>query len=789
MRAVLTPLLCVAAVAAQRIMPGGYMVELSSVSSSKRSVDPHAEFLDALDKRAAGNFRTRQEYRSDLFNGIAVQLTSPEDLVDIASLPNVVAVRPIYIHPAPEPATQRVVKQGEEHPALGGSVHKMTGVDVLHAAGLKGKGIQVAIIDSGVDYTHPALGGGFGPGFKIAGGYDLVGDDYDGHNTPVPDDDPKDCYGHGTHVTGIVGANPDNIYNVVGVAPEATLFMYKVGGCRGGIGDDVIIAALLRAAQDGANVITMSFGSADGWADSAISVVASRVADQGIVVTASAGNDGELGMMEFSTPATGENVIAVGSVENTALIRQTLLTNASPDPVKYTNLGYPMIPGMPVPDVPTETPFPVLALKPFPDGTQIGDCQTLPEGIPADLSGFVIVLYGSDNFECPIAELVYLRNPVVIINYKNPYLLIAPYFTSIVVSDEDGAWLADQAASGNLTIQFPGPPLEDSTGAAGGLMNDFSSFGPGNRLEFKPAVSAPGGSVMNTYIGGEWAILSGTSMSAPYVAGSAALLLQSKGKAAASRVRSILQSTSQSLPASKEAGALPETLAHQGAGLVNVLAAVNTKTTLSPAALQLNDTTNWVSRHTFTITNGGTTKQVYTLAHVPAGTTVTKPADMSELTLSPVPLISAPAKASFSKQRVTLPAGKSATFDVRFSAPANADPRTLPIVSGWITATAENGEVVKASYLGLAAPFHDAQTISTSTKLSNGRDAVPNIFGETSFQKGPANYTVRDPSVTPLYYYGLSVPSLHVLVDLVDANTDIKSTVPHAEKNNKRDWC
>lgn len=47
-------------------------------------------------------------------------------------------------------------------------------------------------IDSGIDYTHLSLGGGFGPGFKVAGGYDFVGDDYDGSNTPVQDSDPLD---------------------------------------------------------------------------------------------------------------------------------------------------------------------------------------------------------------------------------------------------------------------------------------------------------------------------------------------------------------------------------------------------------------------------------------------------------------------------------------------------------------------------------------------------------------------------------------------------------------------
>jgi subtilisin family serine protease len=85
------------------------------------------------------------------------------------------------------------------------------------------------MIDTGVDYKHPALGGCFGPGCKVAYGYDFVGDDYDNgdsdKDTPKPDKDPMDCAGHGTHVAGIVAARnegPDAMgpQVFVGVAPD-----------------------------------------------------------------------------------------------------------------------------------------------------------------------------------------------------------------------------------------------------------------------------------------------------------------------------------------------------------------------------------------------------------------------------------------------------------------------------------------------------------------------------------------------------------------------------------------
>src|SRR5689334_11913103 len=61
-----------------------------------------------------------------------------------------------------------------------------------------GAGQAIAVIDTGIDYTHPNLGGGFGPGHKVEGGYDFVDNDAN----------PMDTYGHGTEVAGVLAASP-----------------------------------------------------------------------------------------------------------------------------------------------------------------------------------------------------------------------------------------------------------------------------------------------------------------------------------------------------------------------------------------------------------------------------------------------------------------------------------------------------------------------------------------------------------------------------------------------------
>jgi len=196
------------------------------------------------------------------------------------------------------------------------------GADVLHGLGYGGRGRAVAVIDTGVDYLHPSLGGALLPNLKVVRGLD----------TADLDDDPMDCGTHGTAVASIaVGSsyqwNPHRSF-AGGVAPEATLLAYKASpdaACGTFLMSDVIAAiedaTLHRHGDDWTlAAINLSLGGDlyAGPCDSVSPAYALAVDDAttaGIAVVASAGNAGATDAIE--APACFSNVISVGSVWDT----------------------------------------------------------------------------------------------------------------------------------------------------------------------------------------------------------------------------------------------------------------------------------------------------------------------------------------------------------------------------------------------------------------------------------------------------------------------------------------
>lgn len=128
-------------------------------------------------------------------------------------------------------------------------------------------------------------------------------------------------------------------------------------------------------------------------------------------------------------------------------------------------------------------------------------------------------------------------------------------------------------------------------------MSSFSTYAPSYDFYFKPAVSAPGGNILSTYplaLGG-YAVLSGTSMATPFIAGTSALLLAAKGKnaAIAKEARNIFETTATKVPSSLTDGEPYQTLTQAGAGLVDAYAAIRGTTVVSTGELVLNDTAHF----------------------------------------------------------------------------------------------------------------------------------------------------------------------------------------------------
>jgi subtilisin family serine protease len=171
-----------------------------------------------------------------------------------------------------------------------------------------GYGVSVAVIDTGIDYLHPDLGGGFGPGYKVVGGYDF----YNG------DSDPMDDNGHGTHVAGTIAANGV----IKGVAPNATLYAYKVLGSDGSGTMSTVVSAIDKALDpngdgstaDHVNVISMSLGGT-GTSDDPACLAVQRAVAAGVVVVVAAGNDGP-SMRTISSPGLSSYAITVGAVDS-----------------------------------------------------------------------------------------------------------------------------------------------------------------------------------------------------------------------------------------------------------------------------------------------------------------------------------------------------------------------------------------------------------------------------------------------------------------------------------------
>ncbi len=489
------------------------------------------------------------------YNGFKVSI-SASNAAQLASLPGVVAVWPLELM---QPSNIHGIP-------LIGAPQVWDGVNGLH-----GEGIKIADIDTGIDYTHADFGGSgnpndytaalasdtlpanpawFGPTApKVKGGIDLVGDSYNpqpgpGYQpNPQPDPNPLDCNSHGTHTAGTMagfgvlgnGQTYTGPYNATtvssnnwlvgpGVAPKADLYSVKIFGCSGPTNE--VIDAIEWAVDNNMDVINMSLGSPFGSSDSPDAVAAENAAHDGVIVVASSGNEGSNAYMT-GDPASGNDVISVAANDPTQTFAGANIAMSSGTAAVTQSNNASFSNGLSgkifiVPPDPTNSD----------DGGPIGfGCN--PASYVGAAGEIAVVQRLSTGGCARTVRAQYAASAgaigVVLVNdiagYPPPTGDIpgvgVPYFGAL--ASDAATFVAAAGTNGTVTHSASvSNPLFES-------LASFSSWGPRSGDSFlKPNITAPGVSIASAGMGtGNGALVdSGTSMAAPHVTGTAALVKQ-----------------------------------------------------------------------------------------------------------------------------------------------------------------------------------------------------------------------------------------------------------------------
>ncbi|MHA7862262.1 S8 family serine peptidase [Tessaracoccus sp. Y36] len=633
-----------------------------------------------------------------LFNGVTVKADDAQAR-KLAGLRSVKSVHPVLAMRVP--AAPPSAEGSATRPTLA-----MIGADRAQSElGATGRGVKVGIIDSGIDYAHPDLGGTGSetttfPTERVAYGWDFIGDDWTSFPDEfgevgeiTPDGDPMDCLGHGTHVAGTVGGAGD----VVGVAPEATLGAYKVLTCSGDTTMAIVLDAMERATADGMDVVNMSLGwPLQSSANHPLSQAGDRMVDAGVVLVVAAGNEGEFGTQTLRAPSVAAKAISVASFDATSISTpEVVFTPAAGEAIRS---GYTVVSEAPVP-----TGF-TGELATFSDPLQ---CKPDPT-----LAGKVAFFSGDGG--CDIER----RTQLALQSGAIGVVLHKQYFWDWVWSDgapvigilsDAGRQVQAALEQGPVTVTVPGTFIDDPNPYTPGLASVFTSWGLDAELGLKPDLGAPGGNVYSTMplaMGGH-ALMSGTSMASPHVAGAAALLLQGDPAATPAEVRTRLQNTATPAAFSfmPESGVLDG--AHrQGAGLIHVDRAITQQHLVTPSKLATGQSADGPFRQTLTLTNATDAAVTWTATHQDA---VTTSVAWGESRLQNRPdFTQEQAQVTFSSPTITVPAGGSATVDVTIDAPEAA--AETAIYSGYLRFTTE-GHSIQVPFAGMKGDYSAAPLV------------------------------------------------------------------------------
>ena len=501
----------------------------------------------------------------DAYNGLHVHVKTAE-LTALAAMAGVTGIHLVPIY----------------KPLLTESVPYVGAPQAWTTTGLTGVGVKIAVIDTGIDFYHADFGGSgnpadytYGlahdttapafnangttvafPSAKVPVGYDFVGDAYDASaaagspaTVPHPDANPLDCNSHGTHTAstaagqGVLanGSTYTGPYNAgiygstdfkigPGVAPQASLYIYRVFGCNGST--DVVTEAINRAVLDGADVISMSLGSDFGTSDTPDAVAADNAARAGVVVVAASGNEGPSAYMA-GTPASSSRTLAVAALDTNATFPGATIHLASGNIAALNANNGPL---------PKTGKLNVLTSG---GGIGLGCAASDYAGVSA--GDIVVTMRGV----CPRVDRAKLGQAAgaVAVIMVNTSAGLPPFEGPI--AGVTIPFIGVEASAGAALLTANGATVTISS--AGLMANptfknlaDFTSWGPRfGDSALKPEVTAPGVSIVAAGMGTGTDVLvdSGTSMATPHVAGIAALVIAAHPNWKVNEVKAAIMST------------------------------------------------------------------------------------------------------------------------------------------------------------------------------------------------------------------------------------------------------
>ena len=581
-------------------------LDSSAAQSTERKLEWARKAVKSQLATKLDDVEVRYEYTT-VFNGLSVE-ADYADLETIQDLPGVKDAYVSQVYQLIEPVNE--TKLADSVPSIGGDISQKTGYT--------GKGMVVAILDTGLDTSHEAFQNGVNSAkytktdiqAKISGnplqaGEISVDSVYKSSKIPFAydyyDNDTNVSGGnsHGTHVAGIVGANGGK---VTGVAPDAQLMILKIFGDDGsGAYDSDILAALDDAVMLGVDAINMSLGMTAGFSQAAetrMQEVYQRVKNAGISLMCAAGNEYSSSYKSASgtdlplasnpdngavaSPSTYDAALSVASMNNVKATAPYLLLGEQK--IRYSD--------------PAETVSKQISSL---NGTY--EYVACGVGATSDFTGktltnkvALIQRAGEENGEILTfaqkeanAKAAGAKAVIIYDNVEGDLVNMSTdgNIPAVFISKADGEAML---AASDKHVSFSKSYLAQFQDAYSGKMSDFSSWGVTPDLKLKPEITAPGGDIYSTLPGGLYGSMSGTSMASPHMAGAAVVMAQyiteelggtgMTQQEITALSNKLLMSTA--VPVKNEQG-LPYSPRKQGAGLVQLGRATKAKAYLSSA--------------------------------------------------------------------------------------------------------------------------------------------------------------------------------------------------------------